>query len=110
MQRLLKKQGMTFKMGTKVTGATRTASGGVQVAMESAKDGKSETLDCDVLLVSIGRRPYTENLGLEVGTLTLSHTHTHAHTLTHTHTHVHTHAHTHTNSSLECWYFSRRQR
>ena len=68
MQRILKKQGMDFKMNTKVTGATtRSASGGVQVAMESAKGGKSETLDCDVLLVSIGRRPYTENLGLEVG-------------------------------------------
>ena len=62
----MKKQGLEFKMNTKVTSATRTPGGGVQVAMESNKTGKSETLDCDVLLVSIGRRPYTKNLGLEV--------------------------------------------
>lgn len=65
LQRIFKKQGMEFKMNTKVTSATRMSGGVVQVAMESTKTGKSETLDCDVLLVSIGRRPYTANLGLE---------------------------------------------
>ena len=40
--------------------------GGIQVSMEAVKGGKQETLDCDVLLVCIGRRPYTDNLGLEV--------------------------------------------
>lgn len=66
MQRLLKKQGMEFKMSTKVTGASPSASGGIEVSTESVKDGKSDSLDCNVLLVSIGRRPYTHNLGLEV--------------------------------------------
>lgn len=51
-------------MGTKVTGASRTAGGGVEVTMESK--GKTSTQECDVLLVSIGRRPYTANVGLEV--------------------------------------------
>ena len=37
----------------------------IEVNVEAAKGGKQETLDCDVLLVCVGRRPYTENLGLE---------------------------------------------
>jgi len=35
------------------------------ISVESAKGGKAETMECDVLLVCIGRRPYTTNLGLE---------------------------------------------
>lgn len=54
-------------MKTKVTGAVRGDSGVVQVSMEAVKGGKEETLDCDVLLVCIGRRPYTDGLGLQVG-------------------------------------------
>ena len=54
-------------MNTKVTSASKTASGEIEVAMRSpVKGGKQETMSCDVLLVSIGRRPYTTNLGLEV--------------------------------------------
>lgn len=64
LQRILKKQGVNFKMGTKVISAARTAGGAVEVAMETK--GKTETMECDVLLVSIGRRPFTTNLGLEV--------------------------------------------
>ncbi|XP_001641722.2 dihydrolipoyl dehydrogenase, mitochondrial isoform X1 [Nematostella vectensis] len=64
-QRILQKQGMKFKLNTKVTGAERT-SDGVVVSVESAKDGsKKEELEADVLLVCIGRRPYTTRLGLE---------------------------------------------
>ncbi|XP_031550364.1 dihydrolipoyl dehydrogenase, mitochondrial-like [Actinia tenebrosa] len=64
-QRILQKQGVKFKLNTKVTGASRTAEG-VIVSVESAKDGsKKEQLECDVLLVCIGRRPYTTRLGLE---------------------------------------------
>ncbi len=67
MQRILKKQGMTFKLGTKVTGAKPNAKG-VALTVEPAKGGKAETLETDVLLLSIGRIPYTEGLGLaEVG-------------------------------------------
>ena len=39
---------------------------GIQVSMEAVKGGKQEQVTCDVLLVCIGRRPYTKNLGLEV--------------------------------------------
>lgn len=63
-QKILAKQGIKFKTGTKVTkgddsGAT------VSLNVESAKGGKEETLDADVVLVAIGRRPYTEGLNLE---------------------------------------------
>ncbi|RDD46774.1 Dihydrolipoyl dehydrogenase, mitochondrial [Trichoplax sp. H2] len=63
-QRILAKQGMKFKLNAKVTSAVRTSTG-VSVSIESVKDGKSNTLECDVVLVCIGRRPYTKNLGLE---------------------------------------------
>lgn len=63
-QRVLKKQGMTFKMESKVTSAQKTNSG-VSVMVEPAKGGPSEEMSCDVLLVCVGRRPYTKNLGLE---------------------------------------------
>merc|ERR1712071_110508 len=65
-QRILTKQGLKFKLGTKVTGAQKSSNGKVIVSVESAKDpNKKEDLDCDVLLVCVGRRPYTDNLGLE---------------------------------------------
>jgi len=64
-QRILTKQGIKFKLGTKVTGA-RKEGGRVLVGVEDVKDPqKKEELDCESLLVSIGRRPYTSNLGLE---------------------------------------------
>jgi len=63
-QRILKKQGMEFKLGAKVTGAKTTKSG-VQLTVEPAKGGEAETVDCDAVLVAIGRRPYTQGLGLE---------------------------------------------
>ncbi|XP_012265669.2 dihydrolipoyl dehydrogenase, mitochondrial [Athalia rosae] len=65
LQKILGKQGLKFKLGTKVTGATRSG-GEIKVAIEDAKDpSKKEELPCDVLLVCVGRRPYTQNLGLE---------------------------------------------
>jgi dihydrolipoamide dehydrogenase len=60
---ILRKQGMTFKLSTKVTGA-KVGRTGVKLALELSKTGESETLDADVVLVSIGRRPYTQGLGL----------------------------------------------
>ena len=63
-QRGLTKQGMTFKMGTKVT-AAKTAKDGVELTLEPAAGGSAETLKGDVVLVAIGRRPYTAGLGLE---------------------------------------------
>jgi dihydrolipoamide dehydrogenase len=63
-QRGLAKQGMTFRMGTKVTGA-KPGKDGVELTLEPAKGGDAETLKGDVVLVAIGRRPYTADLGLE---------------------------------------------
>ncbi len=63
-QRGLTKQGMTFKMGTKVTSA-KAAKDGVVLTLEPAAGGAAETLTADVVLVAIGRRPYTAGLGLE---------------------------------------------
>ena len=63
-QRGLTKQGMTFKMGTKVTSA-KVAKDGVVLTLEPAAGGAAETLTGDVVLVAIGRRPYTAGLGLE---------------------------------------------
>ncbi|CAL7952409.1 unnamed protein product [Xylocopa violacea] len=65
LQKILSKQGLKFKLGTKVTAAKKTGSE-IIVSVEDAKDpSKKEDLPCDVLLVCVGRRPYTENLGLE---------------------------------------------
>ncbi|KQW17404.1 dihydrolipoamide dehydrogenase [Afipia sp. Root123D2] len=66
-QRLLEKQGMTFKLGTKVTGVD-TSGKRLKVQIEAAAGGKAETVEADAVLVAIGRMPYTEGLGLkEVG-------------------------------------------
>jgi dihydrolipoamide dehydrogenase len=63
-QRVLTRQGMNFRLGTKVTGA-KTTNKGVTLTLEPAQGGEPETLDADVVLVAIGRRPYTDGLGLE---------------------------------------------
>jgi dihydrolipoamide dehydrogenase len=62
--RILKKQGMNFKLSTKVTGIERTKKGAT-VTVEPANGGDAETIEADVVLIAIGRRPYTENLGLD---------------------------------------------
>ncbi|KAJ8324420.1 hypothetical protein BDV3_005126 [Batrachochytrium dendrobatidis] len=64
-QKTLQKQGMKFKLGTKVISATKNAQGKVEVVVEPAAGGPQETLVVDVVLLSIGRRPNTENLGLD---------------------------------------------
>ncbi|MFO1050192.1 MAG: dihydrolipoyl dehydrogenase [Geminicoccaceae bacterium] len=69
-ERTLKKQGMVFKLGTKVMGVD-SAGEQVKVTVESAKGGAAETIECDTVLVSIGRRPYTEGLGLEAAGVAL---------------------------------------
>jgi len=63
-QRSLTKQGMTFKLGSKVT-AAKSSKDGVELTVEPSAGGAAETLKGDVVLVAIGRRPYTEGLGLE---------------------------------------------
>ena len=63
-QRILAKQGLDFKLSCKVTGA-KAAKGGVTLTVEQVDGGKPEKIKADVVLVSIGRRPYTEGLGLK---------------------------------------------
>ncbi|GAB0136021.1 hypothetical protein EsDP_00004339 [Epichloe bromicola] len=62
--KLFKKQGMEFKLNTKVISGDSSGDK-VSLNVDAAKGGKSETLDADVVLVAIGRRPYTQGLGLE---------------------------------------------
>ena len=63
-QRIMAKQGIAFRLSTKVTGVT-TGEGGATVTVEPAAGGAAETLQADVVLVAIGRVPFTEGLGLE---------------------------------------------
>jgi dihydrolipoamide dehydrogenase len=63
-QRALEKQGLKFRLGTKVTGAAASDSA-VSVTCEPVKGGAAETLEADVVLVAIGRRPHVEGLGLD---------------------------------------------
>ncbi len=62
--KIFKKQGMIFMLGTKVT-AAKTGAKGVSLTVEPAKGGETQTLEADVVLVSIGRRPNTDGLGLD---------------------------------------------
>ncbi|GAC1344393.1 MAG: dihydrolipoyl dehydrogenase [Acetobacteraceae bacterium] len=63
-ERVLGKQGLKFRLGTKVTAATKTGDR-VSLTLEPAKGGPAaETLEADVVLVAIGRRAYTDGLGL----------------------------------------------
>jgi dihydrolipoamide dehydrogenase len=63
-QKILTKQGFKFKLGSKITGAT-AGDKQVQVTVEPAAGGAAETLQADYVLVAIGRRPFTQGLGLE---------------------------------------------
>ena len=63
-QRSLTKQGMAFKLSSKVTGA-KAGKTGVSLTVEPVAGGPAETLEADYVLLAIGRKPYTEGLGLE---------------------------------------------
>ncbi len=63
-QRILTKQGFTFQLSTKVTGVEKKKDG-LAVTVEPAAGGEKSVIDADVMLVAIGRRPYTANLGLD---------------------------------------------
>ena len=69
--KLFKKQGFTIRTGTKVTGAT-TANGKATLTVEPAKGGASETIEADVVLVAIGRRPNVDGLALDKVGLSLN--------------------------------------
>lgn len=63
VQRSLSKQGLKFKVSSKVVSAEKSDK--IVVNVENTKNGNLEALECDTLLVCVGRRPYTTNLGLE---------------------------------------------
>ncbi len=63
-QRMLEKQGFTFHLGHKVARVDKSGSG-LKATIEPAAGGEAKTLVADVVLVAIGRRPYTQGLGLE---------------------------------------------
>ena len=63
-QRLLQKQGFSFRLSSKVTSAAKTKDK-VQFTVEPAAGGASETIEADTVLVAVGRVPYTEGLGLD---------------------------------------------
>ena len=65
-QRMLQKQGMEFKLSSKVAGIDKQDDGSLKVRIEPAKGGDMELLDADVALVAIGRKPFTEGLGLDI--------------------------------------------
>lgn len=63
-QKILTKQGFEFKLSHKVT-AAEVKGKEVAVTIEPSAGGKAETMKADIVLVAIGRRPYTEGLGLD---------------------------------------------
>ena len=63
-QKLLAKQGIEFRLGQKVTGA-KAKGAKTELNVEPAKGGAAESIVADIVLVSIGRRPYVEGLGLD---------------------------------------------
>ena len=69
--KIFKKQGFEMKTGTKVTGVA-VKGGKATVSVEPAAGGAGETIEADVVLVAIGRRPNTEGLGLDKAGLTVN--------------------------------------
>ena len=69
-RRVLAKQGLVFRLNAKVTGAVLSETG-VTLTVEPAKGGGAETIEADVVLLAIGRRPYLDGLGLEAAGVAL---------------------------------------
>ena len=63
-QKIFKRQGITFKTASKVTSA-KAGSKGVDLTVEPAAGGAEEKLSADIVLMAVGRKPYTEGLGLD---------------------------------------------
>lgn len=62
--KIFKRQGLEFKLSSKVTGA-KTSKAGVELTVEPAAGGKAEKIKAEVVLMAIGRKPYVEGLGLD---------------------------------------------
>lgn len=63
-KKLFAKQGIEFKLSSKVTGA-KTSAKGVDLTVEPAAGGKAEKISADIVLMAIGRKPYVDGLGLD---------------------------------------------
>jgi dihydrolipoamide dehydrogenase len=63
-ERILTRQGLKFRLNTKVAGA-REGNDGITLTLEPARGGAAETIGADVVLVAVGRRAYTDGLGLD---------------------------------------------
>ena len=70
-QRMLQKQDIEFKLSSKVAGVDKQEDGSLKVRVEPAKGGDAEILDADVVLVAVGRKPFTEGLGLDIAGVAL---------------------------------------
>jgi dihydrolipoamide dehydrogenase len=70
-QRLLQKQGIEFHLSTKVTGVEPQEDGSLKARVEPVAGGDMALVDADVVLVAIGRRPYTQGLGLDAAGVAL---------------------------------------
>jgi dihydrolipoyl dehydrogenase len=70
-QRMLQKQGVEFRLSTKVAGIERIEGGKLRARLEPVGGGSMALLDADVALVAIGRKPYTEGLGLDAAGVAL---------------------------------------
>ncbi len=69
-QRIIEKQGVKFKLASKVTGVAKVKAG-ESVTFEPVAGGAAESVEADIVLVATGRRPYTEGLGLEAAGVAL---------------------------------------
>jgi len=65
LQKIFKKQKIKFKMSTKVMGASVKPGGGAVLKTEPVKGGDGEDMEADIVLVSTGRVPFTDGLGLD---------------------------------------------
>jgi dihydrolipoamide dehydrogenase len=64
LERIYSKQGIAFRLGTKVVGVSR-GEGGLEVTLEPSQGGTQDRIDADAVLVAIGRVPFTDGLGLD---------------------------------------------
>ncbi|HQZ13816.1 MAG TPA: dihydrolipoyl dehydrogenase [Devosia sp.] len=71
MQRLLQKQGIEFRLGTKVKAIDKREDGTLTARLEPNAGGDMELIDIDVALVAVGRKPFTGGLGLEAAGVAL---------------------------------------
>ena len=71
MQRTLQKQGIEFRLSSKVTGVEQRPDGTLTARVEPAQGGEALLIDADKVLVAVGRKPFTEGLGLEIAGVAL---------------------------------------